>query len=528
MSIQNLKQVGLASLIVCAALFGTSLFPAHSRAAAGRPDDPPAKSESDQQSRITSVSITGSQPAGTFAGVAYRRVWGTVSGIVAAREALLGFDQLTHDADGNYDYQSEFELIAPEKPGTNSVILIEAENRGRPVYLNAVHEVEIAGPPSATTDGGNPGNGFLFEHATSYARVQWQTGVAASVPQNAEGVGEVIVRDFARLLAGHTKLDAKPVGADFGPYRTLILGGISLSGFFIDTYLAEGFNADPVQGGVVFQGAIAVDGTGNWLALNSLAAAAGSKQFPYVIPDAKPLHATEILGGHVSDPFYIDIANYTDFYRLRASLTDVDTKNPRMRRYDWPSAHAPAPIDQSGGSARAGRCNGGVLIDLNPIQHGAYLRAVTLELERELGVPSAQKAPHLPPTTLFVLDPASSHTPNFNALPGVRLSIPLIDENAQPIGGVRFPDVEVPVGRAVPVSLPPVTTSSIDATCGNLGGWKQFSAEELQTRYGSQENYVKMYAQALDRQIALGFVLASDREAMLKIAAQMYARKPAH
>ena len=135
-----------------------------------------------------------------------------------------------------------------------------------------------------TTDGGKPGNGFLFEHATSYARVQWQTGVAASVPENAEGVGEVIVRDFARMLGGHTKLDAKPAGADFGPYRTLILGGISLSGFFIDTYIAEGFNADPVEGGVVFQGAIAVDGTGNWLALNSLAAAAGSKQFPYVIP----------------------------------------------------------------------------------------------------------------------------------------------------------------------------------------------------------------------------------------------------
>ena len=93
----------------------------------------------------------------------------------------------------------------------------------------------------------------------------------------------------------------------------------------------------------------------------------------------------------MSDPFYIDIANYTDFYRLRASLTDVDTKNPRMRRYDWPSAHAPAPIDQSGGSARASRCNGGVPVDLNPIPHSAYLRAVTLELEHELDVPSARQ-----------------------------------------------------------------------------------------------------------------------------------------
>ena len=490
-------------------------------------EPPAAGSESRQQSRIMGVAITGSQPAGSFGGVAYRRTWGTVSGVVAPRDTIYGFDELTHDADGNYDYTSEFEIIAPDKPGTNSVIVVEAENRGRPVFLNTLHEIEMAGPPSATTNGGDPGNGFLFEHGTSYARVQWQTGIAASVPMRAEGVGEVIIRDFGRMLGGRTQLDAKP-SVDFGTYHTLILGGISLSGFFIDTFLAEGFNADPSDGGVVFQGAIAVDGTGNWLALNQLAAEAGSKQFPYVIPDAKPLRASEILGGHASDPFYIDIANYTDFYRLRASLTDVDTKNPRMRRYDWPSAHAPAPIDQSGGSARVSRCNGGVPADLNPIPHGAYLRAVTLELEHELDVPSARQAPKLPPTTLFMLDPASSRMPNFNPLPGVRLSVPLVDEDAQPFGGVRFPDVEHPVGRPVPVSLPPVVTTSIDATCGNLGGWQQFPAEELTKRYESQANYVKLYAESLDRLIARGYVLASDREEMLKIAAALYARRPAH
>jgi hypothetical protein len=199
-----------------------------------------------------------------------------------------------------------------------------------------------------------------------------------------------------------------------------------------------------------------------------------------------------------------------------------------MRRYDWPSAHAPAPIDQSGGSARVSRCNGGVPADLNPIPHGAYLRAVTLELEHELDVPSARQAPKLPPTTLFMLDPASSRMPNFNPLPGVRLSVPLVDENAQPFGGVRFPDVEHPVGRPVPVSLPPVVTTSIDATCGNLGGWQQFPAEELTKRYESQANYVKLYAESLDRLIARGYVLASDREEMLKIAAALYARRPAH
>src|ERR1700746_471496 len=105
------------------------------------------------------------------------------------------------------------------------------------------------------------------------------------------------------------------------------------------------------------------------------------------------------------------------------------------------------PLTKAGGSGGASRCNGGVPVDLNPIPHSAYLRAVTLELERELDVPTARQAPRLPPTTLFLLDPAPSKIPNFNALPGVRLSVPLTDEDAHPFGGVRFPDVEHPVGK---------------------------------------------------------------------------------
>ena len=77
-------------------------------------------------------------------------------------------------------------------------------------------------------------------------------------------------------------------------------------------------------------------------------------------------------------------------------------------------------------------------IDLNPIPHSAYLRAVTLELEHELGVPAAREVPSLPPTTLFTLDPASSRTPNFNPLPGVRLAVPLTYEDAQPMARCVF------------------------------------------------------------------------------------------
>jgi Alpha/beta hydrolase domain len=478
-------------------------------------------------SRITSVTVAGSQPLGTFGSVPYARTWGTVAGIVAPGESVHGLAGLPHDPDGNYKYQTEFEIIAPAKPGVNSVIVVEAENRGNPVFLNSLHGMAIGGPPSAANYDKGLGNGFLFEHATSYARVQWQTGISAGVPKQAQGVGEVIIRDFARMLAGRTKFEANP-RFDPGAYPKLILGGISLSGFFINTFIAEGFNADPVDGKPVFDGAIAVDGTGNWIALNQLAAESGTDEFAYVVPNAKPLDAAALLTRPQSDPFYIDIANYTDFYRLRASVTDRVPPSPRMRRYDWPSPHAAAPIDQNGPSARASRCNGGTLVDLNPISYSPYLRAVTFELERAIGVPSAASAPTLPASILFKLGPAPESTANFNPLPGATLQVPLVDKDGQPVGGVRFPEVDHPVGKPTPVSLPPVVTSSIDATCGNLGEWQQFSAAQLAERYGDQEEYLTLYAASLDKLISAGYLLESDRAAMLKTAALLYNRRASH
>jgi hypothetical protein len=454
--------------------------------------------------------------------VPYKRTWGTVTDRLAPGENVHGFATLSHDTNSNFQYTAEFELMAPAKSGTNSVLIVEAENRGSPVLLAALHELAAGGPPSLVAYPAGMGNGFLFEHETSYARVQWQYGIAAGVPQNAEGVGEAIVRDFGRLLAGRTKLDT-PQQFDPSTYHTLILAGISQSGFFVNTFIAEGFNEDPVSRGPVFDGAIAVDGTGNWLALNQLAAENESNEFPYVVPNGKPLQPSELLKRPKSDPYYIDIANYTDFYRLRASLTDGDVSRPeRMRRYDWPSPHARAAGGR--GTARLGKCNGGEPTDLNPISYTPYLRAVTMELERELGVPSAKNASALPATTIFALKPSPESSTAFNPLPGAILKVPVTDKD-QPVGGVRFPEVEYPVGRPVPVSLPPVLTTSISETCGNLGGWQPFTTAQLSERYGNQANYLKLYSTSVDKLIAQGFVLASDRAGLLMNAATLYANQ---
>ena len=113
--------------------------------------------------------------------------------MVGEGEDLVGFAELPKNARGRYEYASEFEIIAPA-PGqpSNEVIFIDSENRGGAVMLNLVNEAGVQGPPSRARYAEGVGNGFLQRHATSYARVQWQTGIAKDVPATAQGIGLVM------------------------------------------------------------------------------------------------------------------------------------------------------------------------------------------------------------------------------------------------------------------------------------------------------------------------------------------------
>ena len=475
-------------------------------------------------SRVTALDIAGTQPVGTFNGVAYVRTYGVLHGAVDAHEPVAGLAKLPKDANGNYDYATEFEVIAPAlnaKPA--EVVLIEAENRGTPLTINKISEMAATGSPAKAVYNEGLGNGFLQRHATAYARVQWQTGISAGVPAEAQGVGLAIVRDFARLLRGRDGGVAVNGGALPPAYRHALLAGISQSGWYVVTYVAEGFNADPRTHGPVFDAAIAIDGTGNWLALNNIAVKRHLAEHPYVDPNGVPLSRHEILHRPASDPLYIDVANYTDFYRVRAGATDKAITAQKFRRYDWPSAHAAI----RGAKAAAivfgkQKCNGGQAVPLNPIDYQPYLRALVLEAEKAVGVTTAGTAPSLPRSVVFNLGPAPTSTEHFNPLPGVKLAVPRVDDNAMPVGGVRFPDADYPVGRPTPVSLPPVDTTSINNVCGNRGQFQPFPASVLAARYGSQENYVALYRARVEKLIAAGFVLTEDEPEMLKVAGELY------
>lgn len=455
-------------------------------------------------SRLLSVTVSRVAPEAVHGGVSYVRVSGAVRGQVDPHEAVAGLAALPKNAAGAYEYASNFELIVPaaDQPA-NQAIYIDSENRGSAVSQGAL-------------------GGFLQNHGTSYGRIQWQTGISAGVPEAAQGVGLVIMRDFARWQAGRTP-ETQVVG-DYHPtaHGKLILGGVSQSAWFVNTFIAEGFNVDPLTERRVFDGAIAVDGIGNWLAINNIAAARGvTKQTPYVDPNGRPLSKAELMSRPRTDPVYIDVANYTDFYRLRAGITSVKVQTRNFRRYDMPSMHV-ASRELSNP-----RCNGGVRIQQNPLAYAPYMRALVLGLERQIGVKAAARAHAPPDSALFRLateqPPAG---PGFNPLPGVKTLVPMTNGDGVPQGGVRFPEQTLPIGKPVPPSLPPAVTTSISETCGNSGGFQPFGKAALNARYGSREVYLGKYDKALDRLIAQGYLLEDDRMGMLTNIEEIYDKWP--
>jgi len=569
------------------------------------------------QSKVTAMTVTGQAPVGTFNGVPYTETYGTISGVIDAREAAPGvaglspgiqnLTSMTKDANGFYDWSSGFQIVAPSAGApADTVILIDSENRGSAISLNSLNQ----GPGSS--GGTTPqtqiwnvgmGNGFLENNATAYGRIQWQSanvvgsaltpptsgsagGDNASVPANVQGVGLVIQRDFARMLAGST---AAPTVTFAGgmytvpTFATRILTGISQSAWFVTTYVAEGFNVDPITGSGVFQGAVAIDGTGNWEVLNNLGASAGysaSQQIAYVPPNGGAAGAqllpNQLLSRPASDPFYIDIANYTDFYRVMAGATDVASSNTKFRRYDWPGPHGqssvPGPTTEAvnpsvtqgtNASTGASGCNNlAAPIGTNPIGYQPYFRAVIIELEHALSVPSASGAPSLPPSTFFTLGgPPAATTANVTGTTGTATlntwnnamlnspGVPLIDSNGWPVGGVRTPDEAYPIGRptllagtyvsasgtgtlVVPaggqvVSVPPTLTNSIGDTCGNTGIFQVFSNATLAAMYGAtsasaEVNYLSFYDTQLQVMVQQGYILTSDEQFMLQTAGTLF------
>ena len=127
----------------------------------------------------------------------------------------------------------------------------------------------------------------------------------------------------------------------------------------------------------------------------------------------------------------------------------------------------------------------------------------------------------LPASRRFALGPRPRTSPGFNGLPGVAVPVPRTDADSQPVGGVRFPEVDLPLGRLTPVSLSPSVTTSSGAVCGNSGGFAPFAPAAVARRY-SRAAYLARYRRALGRLERGGYVRREERGAIIAAAAADY------
>jgi hypothetical protein len=431
-------------------------------------------------------------------------------------EDVVGLSELLGDREFHV-YRSEFEVIRPVDAAHGRLMVVEVENRGSPLMLQYFNRffMGFSGPPSKSSYPQGLGDGLVFRRGHAYARVQWQVGISPGVPETAQGIGEVIVRDFGRLLGSGRLPDSS---SPLGRYGSLVLTGTSQSGFFVNTFVADGFNAGP-EGHRVYDGVLGITSGGNWMAINS---DDGQPQQPYMRPNGRPLTASQILTRPSTDPVFVDAVTYTDFYRLRAALARDPRPPRRYHRYEWPAPHVPGLYFDDAFVFGTLGCNDKQVVPLSPLDYAPYLRALLVGMTGELD----RAGGRLPRPALFELGGEPPPSPHFNDLPESEVRVPRVDGEAQPRGGVRFPHVDLPLGRLEPPTIPPVTTSSISAICGNFGGYEPFSAAQLGARYGSAEQYEARVRALVRRLVQRRLLLAGDAEWVIGDLRRRYEAAP--
>ncbi len=149
-------------------------------------------------SRLVSVEVKTVETSGEHGTVTYDLISRTVHGVVDPGDAVVGLAALPKNQQGLYDYASDFEIIAPprvRRPTRPSMWTPRTAARRSP----GAHWVALWRATASPTPACSGRRRF-----------------PAVFPKSAQGVGLIIMRDFARWLAGRTP-QTKVTGGPFSP-----------------------------------------------------------------------------------------------------------------------------------------------------------------------------------------------------------------------------------------------------------------------------------------------------------------------
>ena len=481
---------------------------------------------------VTRLEITSKAPYGTFRAGEYVLWKGKVHGELAPTEAIPDLDKATRNARGKVDYAASIVLLMPaDMSKANGTLIVDIPNRGR-VYGIALYN----GPREEPFESGrlDQGTGFLQDQGFALAEVSWELGQGAELPSFAgpdgkpryvEGVGFAIVRDTADFLARNAG-DANPLR---GAVKHTLASGKSQSGRFLKTLLLNGFNR--VGDRRVFDGMhVFVSGSGLLPILQSSAGpkSSGDASPSFADPQFRGVHEGPLTIGEIvaklaargeTPPKLVMLSSTTDFLSLRASLgrtgdsgTDDQPIPANVRMYDL------------AGASHAVLLNSDCTLPRERLDWMPVSRATLLHLQRWVANDTAPPANRLMPLEPAPGDPDVLGAPTH--LPKAVVQRPRRDPDGNVLGGVRLPDVAVPLGTHAAQQEPK------SFGCALAGAFLPFAATKeareaandkrpsLAERYpGGRDDYVNRIRIATRALQADGFLLDDDAAVIIASAA---------
>ncbi len=430
---------------------------------------------------VTRIEFTSKQPFGTFRAGDYVIWQGKVHGDLSPpRPSRASTRPRATSAGACLIRRNSFSSCRRRRSPGNGALLVDVPNRGR-AYAQALYNSPREAPFMSGTF--EQGTGFLQDNGFSVAEVYWELGQGADLPSFAdadgktryvEGAGFAIVRDAADFFA-HAASDAAGTPNPLkGAINRILASGKSQDGRFLKTFLLNGFNM--AGGRRVFDGMhVFVSGAGLLPILQTgLGPKSSGDEAPnFANPDFPgvndgPLTIGEIIAkvearGEVP-PKMLLVSSTTDFYSLRASLGRTGASG----NADQPLPANVRMYDIAGGShvvvPRAPACT----MPPGRLDWAPVSRALLARLD---GWVSRNAEP--PGSELMPLEPAPAEPPALRApsrLPAAVIQVPKRDADGNALGGVRVPDVAVPLGTNGGQNAPQTFT------CSLVGSFSPFAA----------------------------------------------------
>lgn len=488
------------------------------------------------QAKVTRLEIASDTPYGSFRAGDYVRLDGRIVGeLPPGGSPIPDLDKAARNARGMVEYSARIILFIPRDPASrNGTLLVDVPNRGN-AYANALYN----SPRGRPTPAGNldAGTGFLEDRGYAVAEVYWELGRGADLPafldeqgkrRFVEGVGFAIVRDAADFLAHDAADTAGTPNPLAGTIKRTLGTGKSQDGRFLKTFLLHGFNM--AEGRRIFDGMhIFVSAAG---LLPILRSGPGPESSADKIPNFAdpelpgvndgPLTIGEIVAavearGEVP-PKMMLLNSTVDYASLRASLGRTGAHGtsdlplpPSVRMYDVAGASHVT-------TRKAPACDQ----PPEPLDWAPVARATLHRLDEWVAHNVAPPATRLMPLQPAKGDPSVLQAPS--NLPEAVIQVPQRDPDGNPIGGVRLPDIAVPLGVHGGQNAP-----LTNFTCSLVGTYQPFAPApasgdgkppSLAERYADQQDYVNRVRTAARAAEDEGFLLPEDVAVIVNAAAE--------